>query len=567
MFKRGGDSQSGPLSVALIGCGPAGMMLLHALAHKTKTLDPDSKEFKNLPKITCYEQASSSGGVWKTASKGLEPRDDVAMYDDLWCNTPKEMMELSDYTWDDHFKKQTPTFLPRKDVLDYLIARNSVDGALDEVKFKHCVQMVKYESNKFVITVADSVSGITKKETFDRCVWAAGLNAEPEKPSELLEMLEEFTGKVIHSSEARETFGDDVKGKRVMIIGDSSSAEDLALLAVKLGVEKVYICARTGEGAAYSTGCWPNKKVTALFGLPYKVVKGNGFKVQAVYWSEKRQKFRRDDDEETVKVKDIDTVILATGYDYDLDMVDDSLKFDPDCKWQASKGWMMDNNALTISLGNVDPSAHLDIGATCYPDVYRCLLVSNPNMMYLTETEDTETPLIDLDVAAWLTLSYLTGQTSIPKEKEMIKSNQKQLEAEMQIPFLRLAVDPVYADEIDELGDDHWSENPNDERSIILGRQAAVFKAERLARDMKTCGYPVDFGKASKLSSTGEKFVELLTLNEKTRTSLNKESGDSKWRTFRDTDPTLFTSLYTGTASVPLPDVWLKLESTHSFTG
>jgi len=425
--------------------------------------------------------------------------------------------------------------------------------------------MVKYQSNKFVVTVVDGTSGKTKNETFDRCIWAAGVQATPEKPSELLEMLQEYTGKVIHSSEARETFEDDVKGKRVMIIGDSSSAEDLALRAVKLGVEKVYICARSGEGAAYSTGCWPNKKVTALFGLPYKVVKETGFKVQAVYWSEKRQRYRRDDDEETVKVKDIDMVILATGYGCNLNMIDDSLKYDPDCEWQAPKGWIMDNNALTISLGNVDPSSNLDIGATCYPDVYRYLLISNPNMIYLTETEDTETPLIDLDVAAWLVLSYLTGQTDVPKEKEMIKANQKQLEAEMQIPFLRLAMDSVYADELDELGDDHWSENPNDERSLILGKQAAIFKAERLARDMKTSGYPVDFGKPSKLSSTGENFVNLLVASEAIRASMTKESGDSKWRTYRDADPNVFKSLYTETANVQLPARWLDIDPAHSF--
>lgn len=75
----------------------------------------------------------------------------------------------------------------------------------------------------------------------------------------------------------------------------------------------------------------------------------------------------------------------------------------------------VDNNALTISLGSVEPSENLDVGATCYPDIYRYLLISNPSMIYLTETEDSDNALLDLDVAAWLALSYLTGETAIPK--------------------------------------------------------------------------------------------------------------------------------------------------------
>ena len=391
-------------------------------------------------------------------------------------------MEYPDYTWDEHFKRPTPAFLPRKDVLDYIITRNGMDGALDNVKFNHVVENVTYGSSSFTVSVRDLTTGKTSVEKFDRCIWAGGIHSEPEKPAEILELLTEFQGKVLHSCEATESFDQYVNGKHVFLIGDSSSAEDLALRAVKLGARKVTISSRSGDGDAYSTGSWPEGKVTVVYGPPYKVSKGKDFTCHPVYWSAKRQKYRKDDEEESTKVKDVDTVVLCTGYDYDLDYIDVSLRFDPEGEWQISKGWSMDNNALTITLGNVTPSKNLNPGASCYPDMYRCLLISNPHMMYLAETNGCETPLLDLDVDAWLVLGYLTGQVEIPKERDMIKFNQKQLEAEMQIPWCRADIDDAYAEELDELDDTHWVENPEDERSLLLDRQVTVFMVERLAR-------------------------------------------------------------------------------------
>ena len=89
--------------------------------------------------------------------------------------------------------------------------------------------------------------------------------------------------------------------------------------------------------------------------------------MSAVYWSEKRQRWRKDDEEEPVKVKDISTVVLCTGYLSNLDIIEDDLQYDDEGEWEASKGWTMENNALTISVGNPSPSKKLDVGATCYP--------------------------------------------------------------------------------------------------------------------------------------------------------------------------------------------------------
>ena len=278
----------------------------------------------------------------------------------------------------------------------------------------------------------------------------------------------------------------------------------------------------------------------------------------AVYWSEKRQRWRKDDEEETVKVKDISTVVLCTGYLPNLDIIEEDLQYDDEGEWEVSKGWTMENNALTISVGNPTPSKKLNVGATCYPDVYRGLLIDNPSMMYIMETFDPVSSFLDLDVNAHMLLSFLTGASEIPKEKDMHKANQKQLEAEMQVPWFRLAIDPAYRAEVDELPDGHWSENATDERAIILNQMPADFMVRRLARDMKECNYPVDLGDWKKLSKKGEAVVKMLVATGNARSRIPKE--ESGWMTFRDADPSQFVSIHTGTPACALPGHFMDIK-------
>jgi len=563
MKKKKAATPVRPMEVALIGCGPAGMMFLHAINEKKKNEDPKYP----VPNVTCFERAALPGGVWKDVPENdpnrKEEENQMLMYDDLWANIPKELMEFYDYTFDDHFKKPTPTFLPRKDILEYLIARNSIDGALDNVKFNQEVEKVKYDKTitKFTVTTFDMITEKQTVATYDKVVFAGGVQASTYIPSETSDVLKEFKGKVMHSSQAWNNFEDDVKGKTIMMIGDSSSAEDLTLRAIKLGAKKVFIAARRGLGDCAETGSWPSNKAEVIYNLPYKVVKeGTMFKCQPMYWSEKRQKWRRDDEEEVCKVRDVDIVIACTGYDYDFDCFEEEYRADLEEKWEISKGWKMENNALTITLGNPTPNKTLWTGNTLYTPIYNGAVIKNTNIFYLLESPDTYSPILDLDVSSWLILSYLTGENQLPSEKDMKKANQKQLEQEMQIPYLRVGIDYEYFAEVDELDENHWSEDASDERSIKLERQDKDFKARRVARDMKLANYPVTFGKFEKLNSMGEKYVDICVGMERARSFLSPNSSDSAWKTFRDVDdPKIFASIYSSTPSCPLTNHWLDL--------
>ena len=54
-------------------------------------------------------------------------------------------------------------------------------------------------------------------------------------------------------------------------------------------------------------------------------------------------------------------------------------------------------------------------------DMYRGQLISNPNMMFFLERLDT--PLVDLDVTAWLFLAQITGDLPLPEVAEMKEFN------------------------------------------------------------------------------------------------------------------------------------------------
>jgi cation diffusion facilitator CzcD-associated flavoprotein CzcO len=61
-------ASSTPLSVAVIGAGPAGMFFCHALETYRREIEQkgDEAALVNLPVVTCFERAPAPGGVWRS---------------------------------------------------------------------------------------------------------------------------------------------------------------------------------------------------------------------------------------------------------------------------------------------------------------------------------------------------------------------------------------------------------------------------------------------------------------------------------------------------------------------
>jgi hypothetical protein len=110
------------------------------------------------------------------------------------------------------------------------------------------------------------------------------------------------------------TSTNDIRGKNILLVGDSYSAEDLALTAIKRGVNKIYICSRSSEGSSASyMAAWPMDKVQMLdYPVPTAVIQeGKGIQCREV--SAMLETYPIKEDGKVWDLKDISTVLFCTG--------------------------------------------------------------------------------------------------------------------------------------------------------------------------------------------------------------------------------------------------------------
>ena len=188
--------------------------------------------------------------------------------------------------------------------------------------------------------------------------------------------------------------------------------------------------------------------------------------------------------------------------------------------------------------------------------------MKNPNMMYFLER--TETPLLDMDIQAWLLLVHITGDLPLPSEDEMRKFNLLTLLEGYKNPNIRYVSEENYKEwwySFAEDHADHWSTDLSDERSEQLDRDESDFNCRLLARDMQDVKYPTQIGTFNKLNVKGRIFSNLNVWTFRARARLNKKSPDASWRTFRDEkNPSKYYSIMTGTRAAPLKYRWLDLD-------
>ena len=512
-----------PPSVCVIGAGPGGMFFLHALASRRRKLEEELAANKKqdghahnaavaaaraeceaklavLPVVDCYEKSSSPGGVWRSASAS-SGSPSTQMYEALWTNSNKETHEFFDYTFDEHFQRPMPVYLPRAHVLEYVLSRVTQKANIfDDVIFNTAVVSVEYNSERkeFDVVSRNEITGELSSKPYDKCIWSGGLNAEARMPRDLVTMLtyQNFHGRVIHSTEMND-FEATVRGKRVLLIGDSYSAEDLALQSIKLGAEQIYITSGESYGTASSVNAWPGDRVKVLWHMfPTGVTAdGRGIILSYAEWNYSTERYEPTKGGEIFELGDISTIVMCTGYSPNMEYLSDELY-----------------------------NMYVERG------LYRRALIDNPNMMFLFES--TDFPLLELDVAAWLCLAYVCGDVKLPTADEMEKQN-------------RLEEDK-------EDGEFYRGSKEEEEHTR--------YAIQTLARGMQAAEYPAGFGSYEKLSERGERVVEMFYENSQNRYRLKSGDPDSSWRTFRDCDPSSFKSIFTGTGSVPLKGKWMDLD-------
>ena len=220
--------------VAVIGAGPSGLATLRAFQSAAK------KKGK-IPEVVCFEKQDDWGGLWNyTWRTGLDEHGEpvhCSMYRNLWSNGPKECLEFADYTFEEHFGKPIASYPPRAVLWDYIKGRVEKAKVRKWVRFNTPVRMVEWDKKKkkFHVTVHDRAKDRMYTEDFDYVICASGHYSTPNAP--YFEGIRSFNGRVLHAHDFRDAL--EFKGKDVLIVGRSYSAEDIGSQCWKYGAKSV----------------------------------------------------------------------------------------------------------------------------------------------------------------------------------------------------------------------------------------------------------------------------------------------------------------------------------------
>jgi len=359
--------------VAVIGAGPSGLAQLRAFqSAKQKGTD--------IPEIVCFEKQRDWGGLWNyTWRTGMDENGEPVhggMYRYLWSNGPKEGLEFADYTFEEHFGYPIASYPPRAVLWDYIKGRVEKAGIRDWIRFNTAVRRVTYDdaSATFSITVEDYDKEAEYTEEFDYVVVGSGHFSIPNVPQ--FEGFETFNGRILHAHDFRDAL--EFKGKDILIIGTSYSAEDIGSQCWKYGCKSVTISHRTAAMGYH----WPD----------------NWQEVPLLSKAEKNTCTFQDGSK-----KDVDAIILCTGYLHHFPFMEEALK-------------LRTNNRL-------------------YPvNLYNGVVwVANPKCMYLGMQDQWYTFNM-FDAQAWYARDLILGWLSLPSQEEMLADIDKWRTEEDAIP-------------------------------------------------------------------------------------------------------------------------------------
>ncbi|PAU80538.1 potassium transporter [Halovibrio salipaludis] len=343
--------------VAIIGAGPCGLAQLHAF-------EEARKQGAETPELVCFEKQENWGGLWNyTWRTGLDAHGEPvhgSMYRYLWSNAPKELLEFADYSFDEHFGGPLPSFPPREVLFDYIIGRARKNQVERFIKFGTVVRWVEYDNTRqcFQVTIEALDTGASRTETFDRVIVGTGHFSIPNVPE--FPGFERFPGRILHSHDFRDAR--EFCGKRILVMGSSYSAEDIALQCRKYGSGPITITYRTQPmNFDWPEGIEEVPLLTHMDGSTAHFRDGS--------------------------TRGIDAIILCTGYQHSFPFMAEDLK-------------LTTHNRL-------------------YPDnLYKGVFwMDNPDVMYLGMQDQYYTFTL-FDAEAWLARDYILGRYQLPTRAE-----------------------------------------------------------------------------------------------------------------------------------------------------
>ncbi len=164
-------------------------------------------------------------------------------------------------------KKGNPisSYPPREVLFDYIQGRIKKSNARDYIKFNTVARWVDYIEDKkqFRVVFDDLQKNETFEEYFDYLVVGTGHFSTPNMP--YFKGIDNFPGAVMHAHDFRGA--DQFIGQKLLLIGSSYSAEDIAVQCFKHGSESVTISYRTNPiGTKWPEGIKEKPLVTHFEG-------------------------------------------------------------------------------------------------------------------------------------------------------------------------------------------------------------------------------------------------------------------------------------------------------------
>jgi trimethylamine monooxygenase len=282
------------------------------------------------------------------------------MYRYLWSNGPKEGLEFADYSFEEHFGKQIASYPPRSVLFDYIEGRIKKTEVRDWIKFSTAVKNVEQSDGGFTVTTCDLTTSKTNVGYFDHVIVCSGHFSTPNMPN--FEGFERFPGRILHAHDFRDAT--EFRGKDVLIIGTSYSAEDIGSQCWKYGAKSITVSHRTAA-MGYD---WPTnwEEVPLL-------TKVDG---QTAYFKDGSS-------------KPIDAIVLCTGYLHYFPFMEDKLR-------------LVTANRLATA------------------DLYKGVaFINNPKIHYIG-MQDQWFTFNMFDAQAWWSRDVIMGKIDLPTQEVMI---------------------------------------------------------------------------------------------------------------------------------------------------
>ena len=378
--------------VAIIGSGPCGLSMLRAFQQA-------EAKGETIPEVVCFEKQDSWGGLWnyswRTGSDQYGDPVPNSMYRYLWSNGPKECLEFADYSFDHHFGQAIPSFPPREVLFDYILGRAKDADVKKYIRFGTAVTNVIYNGSQYEITSTNKKANTTSKENFDYLVVASGHFSVPYIPE--YEGMQSFPGRILHSHDFRDA--EEFRGKDVIVLGSSYSAEDVALQCYKYGAKSVTIGYRNNPMGFK----WPDG-------------------MKEVHYLDKL-----DGNKATFKdghTQNVDALILCSGYLHHFPYLEDNLK-------------LKTHNRLYP------------------PKLYKGVVwQDNHSLMYLGMQDQFHTFNM-FDCQAWYARDVIMGKIEMPSAEEIDKdiNNWVALEEKLEDPIQMIDFQTEYTKDLHEATD------------------------------------------------------------------------------------------------------------------